>query len=175
VYYLVGAFVAGVAARQFRDNLPAMSSDRMLSAVEAFASVFIPFYFFKAGQGIQLASLGGWSILAGLVLTVLFVGLRLGEVWLHRRLALREGGEHAVRIGVALLPTLVFSLVCVQLLRDQFIVPDYLLGGIVYYAILTTLLPGFAIGVQAAAFEEPHLEPASVHEAKRPPRRSPDS
>ena len=175
VYYLVGAFVAGVAARQFRDNLPAMSSDRMLSAVEAFASVFIPFYFFKAGQGIQLASLGGWSILAGLVLTVLFVGLRLGEVWLHRRLALREGGEHAVRIGVALLPTLVFSLVCVQLLRDQFIVPDYLLGGIVYYAILTTLLPGFALGIQAAAFEEPHLEPASVHEAKRPPRRSPDS
>jgi Kef-type K+ transport system membrane component KefB len=175
VYYLVGAFVAGIAARQFRDRLPAMSSDRMLGAVEAFASVFIPFYFFKAGQGILLASLGGWSILAGLVVTVLFVGLRLGEVWLHRRLALGERSEHAVRIGVALLPTLVFSLVCVQLLRDRFIVPDYLLGGIVYYAILTTLMPGFALGVQAPAFEEPHLEPSPSLAAKRSSSVSADS
>ncbi|MEO8200428.1 MAG: cation:proton antiporter, partial [Gemmatimonadota bacterium] len=105
VYYLVGAFVAGVAARQFRDQLPAMSSNRMLAAVEAFASVFIPFYFFKAGSEIHLVDLGGWSILAGLVMSVVFVGLRLGEVSLHRRIALGEKGQHAMKIGVALLPT----------------------------------------------------------------------
>ncbi len=107
VYYLVGAFVAGVAARQFRDQLPAMSSNRMLAAVEAFASVFIPFYFFKAGSEIHLADLGGWSILAGLVMSVVFVGLRLGEVSLHRRIALGEKGRHAMKIGVALLPSFI--------------------------------------------------------------------
>ncbi len=159
VYYLVGAFVAGVAARQFRDQLPAMSSNRMLSAVEAFASVFIPFYFFKAGNEIVLTDLGGWSILAGLVMSVVFVGLRLGEVSLHRRFALGEEGHHAIKIGVALLPTLVFSLVCTELLRERFVVPAYLTGGLVLYAILTTLIPGFVLGIQAPSFEEPHLDP----------------
>lgn len=158
VYYLVGAFVAGLAARKFRDQLPAMSSNRMLSAVEAFASVFIPFYFFKAGSEIHLADLGGWSILAGLIMSVGFVGLRLGEVALHRRLALGEEGRHAMKIGVALLPTLVFSLVCAELLRENFVVQTYLTGGVVFYAVLTTLVPGFVLGVQAPAFEEPHLD-----------------
>jgi Kef-type K+ transport system membrane component KefB len=159
VYYLVGAFVAGVAARQFRDQLPAMSSERMLGAVEAFASVFIPFYFFKAGQQIQLQSLGGWSILAGFVLSAVFISLRLGEVALHRWIVLREGRQHAAKIGIALLPTLVFSLVCVELLRERFIVPEFLLGGVVIYTILTTMLPGFVLKVQAPSFEEPHLDP----------------
>ncbi|MBK7092132.1 MAG: hypothetical protein IPH59_10520 [bacterium] len=49
VYYLVGAFVAGVAAQRFREELPAMASEQMLHAVELFASVFVPFYFFNAG------------------------------------------------------------------------------------------------------------------------------
>lgn len=30
-----------------------MSSERMLAAVEAFASFFVPFYFFKAGTTIS--------------------------------------------------------------------------------------------------------------------------
>jgi Kef-type K+ transport system membrane component KefB len=159
VYYLVGAFVAGLAARQFRDRVPAMSSERMLGAVEAFASVFIPFYFFKAGQQILPHTLGGWSILAGFVMTVGFVSLRLGEVALHRWVVLRERPDHAAKIGIALLPTLVFSLVCVELLRERFVVPEYLLGGIVLYTVVTTLLPGFLLGIQAASFEEPHLDP----------------
>ena len=46
VYYLVGAFVVGMAAQRFRIALPSLASARMLGAVEAFASLFIPFYFF---------------------------------------------------------------------------------------------------------------------------------
>lgn len=167
MYYLVGAFVAGLAARKFRNQVPAMSSERMLGAVEAFASVFIPFYFFKAGQQITPGSFTGAAILAGFVMSVVFIGLRLGEVALHRWIVLRESPRRATSIGIALLPTLVFSLVCVELLRERFIVPEYLLGGVVIYTILTTLMPGFALGVPTASFEEPHLdplpEPASVH------------
>ena len=159
VYYLVGAFVAGLAARQFRDQLPAMSSERMLGAVEAFASVFIPFYFFQAGQHIRVADLGGLAIGAGLAMTVLFVTLRLGEVALHRRIVLKEPASKGANVGIALLPTLVFSLVCAELLRDKFTVPGYLVGGVVIYTILNTMLPGFALKVPPPAFESPHLDP----------------
>jgi Kef-type K+ transport system membrane component KefB len=168
VYYLVGAFVAGLAARQFRDRLPAMSSERMLGAVEAFASVFIPFYFFKAGQHIQLEYLGGLAIAAGLVITVVFVTLRLGEVALHRRIVLKEPPSKGANVGIALLPTLVFSLVCTELLRDKFIVPGYLVGGVVIYTILNTMLPGIVLKVPPPTFESPHLDPPPA--AGDPPR-----
>jgi len=49
VYYLVGAFIVGMAAQRFRERLPAMVSESMLHAVESFASIFVPFYFFHAG------------------------------------------------------------------------------------------------------------------------------
>ncbi|MEP7327427.1 MAG: cation:proton antiporter [Gemmatimonadota bacterium] len=156
VYYLVGAFVAGLAARQFRDLLPAMSSERMLHAVEAFASVFIPFYFFKAGLDIIPQVWGGWAVVAGAVMTVVFISLRVGEISLHRWIALRERPAHAVKIAIALLPTLVFSLVCVELMRERFQVPEYLLGGVVLYTILNTLVPGIALKVQPPSYEDPH-------------------
>ncbi len=156
VYYLVGAFVAGLAARQFRNLLPAMSSERMLHAVEAFASVFIPFYFFKAGLDIIPQVWGGWAVVAGAVMTVVFISLRVGEISLHRWIALRERPAHAVKIAIALLPTLVFSLVCVELMRERFQVPEYLLGGVVLYTILNTLVPGIALKVQPPSYEDPH-------------------
>jgi Kef-type K+ transport system membrane component KefB len=159
VYYLVGAFVAGLAARQFRDRLPAMSSERMLGAVEAFASVFIPFYFFQAGQHIELSALGGAAIAAGLVISLVFITLRLGEVALHRRIVLKEPPSKGANVGIALLPTLVFSLVCAELLRDRFIVPGYLIGGVVIYTVLNTMFPGFVLKVPPPNFENPHLDP----------------
>ncbi len=48
VYYLVGAFVVGVAAQRFREELPAFASEKALAAVQVMASFFIPFYFFGA-------------------------------------------------------------------------------------------------------------------------------
>ena len=79
VYYLVGAFLVGLAARQFRTRLPAASSERVLAGVEAFAAVFVPFYFFKAGQGVRPEELGSLAFLTGMVLVVGGVALRLGK------------------------------------------------------------------------------------------------
>ncbi|HWA41097.1 MAG TPA: cation:proton antiporter, partial [Gemmatimonadales bacterium] len=110
VYYLVGAFVVGLAARQFRRRLPAMSSETMLHAVEAFASFFVPFYFFHAGQGVDVTALDLPALLVGLLCLAGSVGLRLGGTALHRWWALREAPATSLRIGVALLPTLVFTL-----------------------------------------------------------------
>ena len=53
VYYLVGAFLVGMVARRFRERAPALASERMLDAVESFASLFVPFYFFYAGLNLR--------------------------------------------------------------------------------------------------------------------------
>lgn len=162
VYYLVGAFVVGLAARQFRARVPAMSSERMLGAVEAFASFFIPFYFFHAGQGLTPAELDTGALLLGLGLLAACVALRLGEVALHRWLALREPPRQSLRIGIALLPTLVFTLVIADILRGQPDVPPTLIGGLVLYTALITLLPGLILRVPAAEYDQPHLYPRPV-------------
>lgn len=161
VYYLVGAFLVGIAARQFRQRLPAMSSERMLGAVEAFASFFVPFYFFKAGQGVSADELDLAALITGVALLIVCVSLRLGEVALHRWLALRERPKTSLRIGVALLPTLVFTLVIVDILRERPGVPPYLLGALVLYTTLITLLPGLILRVPVVEYAVPHLDPLS--------------
>jgi len=159
VYYLVGAFVVGLSARQFRARLPAMSSERMLHAVEAFASFFVPFYFFHAGQYVNQDELN-WGVLGiGVALLIVFASLRLGEVILHRWVALREAPKKSLRIGVALLPTLVFTLVIVDILRDRPGVPPALLGALVLYTTLITLLPGLILRVPAIDYSTLHLDP----------------
>jgi Kef-type K+ transport system membrane component KefB len=164
VYYLVGAFVVGLAARQFRSRLPAMSSERMLGAVEAFASFFVPFYFFKAGQGIAPNELDRTAVLLSLALLAGGAVLRLGEIALHRWVVLRERPRTSLRIGVALLPTLVFTLVIADLLRERPEVPPALIGALVLYTTLITLLPGLLLRLPPAEFEQPHLHPLATEE-----------
>lgn len=164
VYYLVGAFLVGLAARQFRTRLPAASSERVLAGVEAFAAVFVPFYFFKAGQGVRPDELGGVALLTGVVLVVGGVALRLGKSVLHRWLALGEAPAKGLRIGLALLPTLVFTLVLADLLRDRPEVPPALIGGLVLYTVCVTLLPALVLRVPPADYETPRLDPLPVGE-----------
>jgi Kef-type K+ transport system membrane component KefB len=162
VYYLVGAFVVGLAARQFRARLPAMSSERMLGAVEAFSSFFVPFYFFKAGLGVSPHELDPEALLTGLGLLLVCTILRLGEVALHRWLALRERPRVSLRIGVALLPTLVFTLVVADILRLRPGVPSGLIGGLVLYTTLITLVPGLILRIPMVDYEAPHLDPLAT-------------
>jgi len=145
VYYLVGAFLVGLAARQFRTRLPAASSERILGGLEAFSVVFVPFYFFKAGLGVDRNELDGvaLAVAAGMVLVV--VPLRLGKTALHRRLALGEPPATSLRIGLALLPTLVFTLVLVDLLRNRPDVPPALTGALVLYTTIVTLVPALML------------------------------
>ena len=178
VYYLVGAFVVGVAGRRFRTRLPAMASEQMLHAIEVFASFFIPFYFFSAGTSLRR----GEFTVAALVLGVAFVGLavplRIASIALHRRLALGERLAESIRVATPLMPTLVFTLVIVGILRERYELPAWILGALVIYTVVNTLVPGFALGLPAPAFDAPGLpaqtgdEPPAVSPAagsSRPP------
>ena len=154
VYYLVGAFAAGLVARRFRAQLPALASDRMLDAVEAFASLFVPFYFFHAGLslGSEIFTLAAAGYGAVFLITV--VPFRLCVVAAHRAWRLREAPAQGLRIAMAMLPTTVFALVLVEILREQAWAPRELLGGLVIYALGTTRLPGLVLRADVAAFEE---------------------
>lgn len=158
VYYLVGAFIVGVAAQRFRERLPAMSSEKMIDALEAFGSVFIPFYFFHAGMHIRGEQLSLRALGIGLSFLVVFVPLRVAATALHRKLGLRETLADARRIGMALVPTLVFTLVLVEILRERFAVSEALLGGLVLYTVLNTMLPSLVLHAATPTFEEPHAE-----------------
>lgn len=157
VYYLVGAFLVGVGARRFRDRLPALSSERMLHAVEVFAAFFAPFYFFTAGVHVRPGQLGLASVVTGIAYLAVFVPLRLALVLGHRRIALRERWTAGRPVATALLPTLVFSLVLAEILGDRFAVPEHLVGGIVLYALGNTLIPSFVLR-SAPGFDAPSLD-----------------
>jgi Kef-type K+ transport system membrane component KefB len=161
-YYLVGAFVVGLAARLFRDRLPAIASDEMLHAVEVFASFFVPFYFFSAGLHVRREDLGIAPVLMGLAFFGCAVPVNIFAVLLHRRLALGERPERGMRIALPLVSTLVFTLVLAEILRDRFAAPPEIFGGLIVYTLLNTLIPGFALGAPTVAFEPPVLpEPSS--------------
>ena len=145
VYYLVGAFVVGVTAQRFRERLPAMASEHMLHAVEVFASFFIPFYFFNAGLSLTRQDFAWETLLVGVAFLGTMIPLRLIVVAVHRRVALAEPMGRSLRVSAAMLPTLVFTLVIAEILAEQGAAPRAVFGGLVIYALGTTVIPGFAL------------------------------
>ncbi len=162
VYYLVGAFVVGLTAQRFRERLPAMTSEEMIHAVEMFASFFVPFYFFSAGlhlrrEDFELAALG-----LGVAFLATMVPLRLAIVAVHRRLALGESLRKGLRIGVSMLPTLVFTLVIAEILRDRFGVSPAVFGGLIVYTLANTLIPSFTLRLPPPEFESPRAPELAI-------------
>jgi Kef-type K+ transport system membrane component KefB len=168
VYYLVGAFVVGVTAQRFRERLPAMSSEKMLHAVEAFSTLFVPFYFFHAGLEIRREDLALDVLAAGGSFLAVVLPLRIGAVLLHRRASLGEPFAEGFRVSVPMIPTLVFSLVVAGILRERFEAPGYVVGGLVVYAVVNTMIPGLALGLPPA-----EKAPLEVAEKPAPPAAAP--
>lgn len=91
-----------------------------------------------------------WRALAiGLALSALFPPLRIGVVWLQRRVFLHEERESSLRVSMALAPTLIFTLVLAATLRDRYGVDPSLYGGLLVYAALSTALPSALLKGQA--------------------------
>ena len=164
VYYLVGAFLVGIAAQRFRERLPAIASEQMLHAVEVFASFFIPFYFFNAGLHVGADAFGPRALLLGLAFLIAAVPLRLGLVIAHRGIALAEPWRDSVRVGMAMLPTLVFSLVIAEILRDRYAVPPATIGGLILYTLVTTAVPGLVLPTRQTVAAPAEPEPTAVAE-----------
>lgn len=145
VYYLVGAFFTGLAARQLQEKMPKLASDENLRAVQLFASFFVPFYFFYSGMTVPVGALQLESLWIGLALTVVLLPFRVGTVVLQRIYVNKDSVKSSFDVAVALAPTLIFTLVIASILHEKFGISDTLFGGLLVYAAITTILPSFVL------------------------------
>ncbi len=145
VYYLVGAFVAGLVARSLSQRLKTLASAENLEAIRLFASFFIPFYFFHNGLGVPSVAIAAASLWYGFGLAVCIIPVRLGVVWLQSRLMQHRGHRGSIRVSIALTPTLIFTLVIAEILRENFSVHPPLYGGLLVYAAIASILPSLAL------------------------------
>jgi Kef-type K+ transport system membrane component KefB len=141
VYYLVGAFLTGFAARQLRVKMPDMASENNLHAVRLFASFFVPFYFFHSGMEVPEGALQLEALWLGLGLTVILLPIRVGSITLQRYLFHKDSLKSSFKIGVSLSPTLIFTLVLATILHNRFGISDVQFGALLVYAGLNTILP----------------------------------
>lgn len=159
-YYLLGAFITGVVAMRMRRVLPELAKREVIQSIELFASFFIPVYFFHAGLALDASYFGHESLMWGGIFLGIILPLRVAYVIGHRLPLARESFRISNRIAVTLLPTLVFTLVLTGLLRDQY--PEvvatmpWLVGGLIIYTLINTLVPGLFLGGEAKAFELDH-------------------
>ncbi len=161
VYYLVGAFVVGLTAVRMRHAIPSLSAERLLIGVELFASFFIPFYFFKSGLHLEAEqfSLEALGIAAGLLLVV--VPIRVARVAAHWHWVLKHPWATGARVGTAILPTLVFTIVLAEILRDRFQLAPQLFGALIIFTIVNTVIPGILLRIPPPTIETPTLVPAA--------------
>ena len=145
VYYLVGAFIAGLVARMLRLRMPRLASDDNMHALRLFATFFVPFYFFHAGAMVSSDALTWEAAGLGVVITLVVLPLRVGAIWLQRRMMFREERGKSLKVSVALAPTLVFTLVLATILYRRFDLPDTLFGALLLYTTLNTLLPSLVL------------------------------
>lgn len=162
-YYLVGAFLVGLVTQRVQAELPNRFGHRVMEAVEMFGAFFIPFYFFKAGLHIEATDLGATALFAGALLVLVGVPFRVAEVAVHRLGWMRESYADALRVSVPLLPTLVFTLVIAEILRDEFQLPPFVFGALVVYAVFNTIVPAMFFRVPST-----YDEPTAVHDDLHP-------
>lgn len=162
VYYLVGAFIAGLVARLLQRRMPLLASHDNLHALRLFSSFFVPFYFFNAGTHVPGDALSLEALGLGVLITLVVLPLRLAVIVLQRRVVFGESLRSSLRVALALSPTLIFTLVLAGIMREHFAAPPVLYGALLFYAAVTTLLPSLvfrsAMDVDPAQYERPDAD-----------------
>jgi Kef-type K+ transport system membrane component KefB len=145
VHVLVGAFVAGLVARLLKTRMTTLTSEENLHAVRLFASFFVPFYFFHEGLEVPSGALVLKAILYGVLISAVLLPIRIGKNWLECRFFSGRSSRSAIRVAVALTPTLIFTLVIAGILHQTFHIDDALYGGLLVYAAIATVLPSLVL------------------------------
>jgi Kef-type K+ transport system membrane component KefB len=151
VYYLVGAFVVGVVAVRLRKRAPALASEKVQSAMELFATFFVPFYFFKAGLHLPEGLASVRALALGVALVVIVLPARVLVVALVRRVVADEPLAVGWRAGLALAPTFVFTLVLAEILEQRFELSAELHGALVVFTVVNTMIPGIVLARSGAS------------------------
>jgi Kef-type K+ transport system membrane component KefB len=163
VEHLLGAFAAGVIASQMPTRGSLLQSPEAMHAVKLFSTFFMPFYFFRSGLHVPAAAFSAEALGWGLLMCTL-IPLRVGAAFLRRKWSGDEA-RSANRVSVSLLPTLIFTVVLGQILVRDFGLDDALLGGLLFYAFVNTLLPSLLLRVGLESgwrYEQPAAVKAST-------------
>ena len=145
VHVLIGAFVAGLVAGLLTKRLTTLASHENLHAVRLFASFFVPFYFFHEGLDVPSDALVLKALFYGLAMAVIVLPIRIAKNWVECRYFSGRTPEGGLRVAVALIPTLIFTLVIAGILHESFHIDDALYGGLLVYAAISTMLPSLLL------------------------------
>lgn len=142
-YYLVGAFIAGVVAGNFKHFVGEKKHEHILNSLAVFFSFFVPFYFYKAGLSLK-PEIFSWKGLAiGVCFLSVFITLRTFSVLVTLKLFVKDFWIDRVSISMSLLPTLIFGLVIATILKEKFGIADEIISGLIIYTVVSSLIPSF--------------------------------
>lgn len=144
-YYLVGAFLVGFTVNFYEKNISKNPKEEFEKTAKFFAAFFMPFYFFYAGLKLESDIFTLESLAIGLLLVLVLLPIRLGIPVLQQKIISNEPIKNSLAISTSLLPTLVFGLVIIDILKNTGVVEPRLLGGLVIYTILMTILPSILL------------------------------
>jgi Kef-type K+ transport system membrane component KefB len=137
-YYLVGAFIVGMATGQYKRQISSKSTDQILHSLRSFSAFFIPFYFFNSNIKIPESTFTTDALGVAAVFFVISIPLKMGTIVLHRRISQDEPWIDSVSIALSLMPNLVFGLVLADILKDKMGVSNDVYGGVIIYTLLAT-------------------------------------
>jgi Kef-type K+ transport system membrane component KefB len=139
-YYIVGAFLVGMATGQYKRKSPSEATEQILQTLRIFSAFFMPFYFFNSGFNMPSGIFSADALIISLTLLVITIPIKIGSVVFLRRFSFTEEWKDSFAIAVSLTPTLIFGLVLAEILRTKMGLPITLYVGLVIYSLLTTIL-----------------------------------
>ncbi|MBY0518430.1 MAG: cation:proton antiporter, partial [Bacteriovoracaceae bacterium] len=142
-YYLVGAFLVGFTVNFYEQIIAQDPRREFEHATKFFSGFFMPFYFFYAGMKLDSSIFTLQSLWMGLALVVAILPIRLASVVIHRKWSLKEKIMDGLPISISLLPTLVFGIVLVEIIKATGSVSPHFIGALIVYTIFSTLFPSF--------------------------------
>ncbi|MFZ8933725.1 MAG: cation:proton antiporter [Bacteriovoracaceae bacterium] len=140
-YYLVGAFAVGIVASQFKNKILKKDQEAIFSSLENFFNIFLPFYFFYAGLKIIVSDISLKAVLVAICFSLIFIPVRVFLIRIFLGGLQQKRKESTFNISLSLMPTLVFGLVIMSILKERAILPSYLIYALIIYTIITSLLP----------------------------------
>lgn len=153
-YYLVGAFIVGLVASSFKKDIFHENEEILFKSLSGFFMVFLPFYFFQAGVKLNFKGFSIEAIQLGLIFLAIFVPLRLMINNSSIRFFLKDFKQMPYSISLSLMPTLIFGLVIAGVLKERQLVGDTVVYGLIFYTLVTSMIPTFLFAFQREAIEQ---------------------
>jgi len=132
-----------MTAGRFKHFMENDNSTNTLQSLASFFTVFIPFYFYKAGLGFSNDLFTQDGLLMGLLFLGICIPVRILSVFSTMHFFIKDFWEDRWPIAMNLLPTLIFGLVIASVLKQDFQVSPYIISGLVIYTVVSSIIPTF--------------------------------